>query len=61
MLSASFLVAAHKLTTGLPGNEILKEYGIGPGRRYYRGAVDAYYISILGTALLRVSRSLYIG
>ena len=28
MLSASFLVAAHRVMIGLLGNEILKEYGI---------------------------------
>ena len=28
MLSASSLVAAHRVTIGLLGNEILKEYGI---------------------------------
>jgi hypothetical protein len=28
MSPASFLVAAHKVTIGLPRNEILKEYGI---------------------------------
>jgi hypothetical protein len=28
MFSASFLVAAHRVTIGLRGNEILKEYGI---------------------------------